>query len=98
MRRLASILLCGFLFAASSCIPQDDYVHPSDAYSELIAAIDYRAKQCGNRPANPLILPQKPPTYGVRLCSISIVRMECPFNDYPPFCLEIFFDLPGIGP
>lgn len=77
---------------------QEDYMHRSDGYSELISAIDYRANQCGNRPQLPLILPEKPSKYSVHLCAVSIIRMSCPFNDYPPFCLEIFIDLPGIGP
>ncbi len=85
------------LFFFSGCM-EDDSFQQDDAYNELYATIEYKAKQCGQRPPYFLILPGIPTKYEVDLCSITIIRQECPFNDYPIFCLELYGDLPGIGP
>ena len=107
------LLVLLITFALGGCLVGDDSVELNEAYSEIGAAIDYRATQCGNRPAYPLIIPGAPSTYGTRLCSASILREACPFNDYPLFCLEMYTvecngkgpnplhiscDLPMIGP
>ncbi|MBI3396016.1 MAG: hypothetical protein HY042_09285 [Spirochaetia bacterium] len=81
-----------------SCIPKDDHADPGDAYSEIYTAIDYKYRSCGQKPAFPIVLPAKPTKYGTHLCALSIIRTTCPFTDYPLFCLEIYVDLPGIGP
>ena len=94
--RLVITLIIAYI-ALSGCIEKDDLSN-QDAYSQLYAAIDYRAGVCGERPGYFLILPGEPTQYEVDLCSISIIRSECPFNDYPLFCLELYGDLPGIGP
>jgi len=92
------VAFCSCLLFASSCLPVDTGIDFSDAVSELYAAIDYKRNQCGQAPALPLIPPKKSKEYGVRLCSLSILRAECPFLEYPIFCAEMFIDLPGIGP
>lgn len=76
----------------------------AEAYSEIGAAIDFKRRECGHMPAYPLVIPGRPSEYGVRLCSLTILRQSCPFRDYPIFCLEIYTEecdqcnLPLIGP
>ncbi len=98
----AALVFLGAVFMACT---QETTVPLNDAYSEIDAAIQFRARQCGGQqPAYPLILPGRPSEYGTRLCSLSIIRQPCPFNDYPTFCLEMYTevceacDLPLIGP
>ncbi len=102
MKRLLFISLLIALSVA--CRSEDASVDLFDAYSEIGTAIDFKAKQCGNQPGYPLIIPGKPPEYGVRLCSLLILNAECPFTDYPLFCIEMyadecdFCDVPGLDP
>ena len=93
--RLA-VLLPLLLFGR--CLPVDTGIEFEDAFSELYAAIDYKSKECGQQPAVLLLPPKKVKEYGLRLCSLSILRQPCPFNEYPLFCAEMFLDLPGIDP
>lgn len=93
-----SPLLFVIFFSVSGCIIEKDDISNQDAYSQLYSAIDYKAEVCGQKPGYFLILPGEPTQYEVDLCSITIVRSECPFNDYPLFCLELYGDLPLIGP
>lgn len=97
--RIAPLIVALSLAASVRCIVEKDVEKTSDAWSEIYAAIEFKAKECGNRPGYLLIVPSKPPSYGTRLCSLTIVRQTCPFTDYPVFCLEMYrVDLPGIGP
>ncbi len=98
MKFLPAAAAAALLFF-SGCIVEKDTVNTDDAYSEVYAAIQFKARQCGNQPGYILLLPDNPPTYGTRLCSLSIIRQDCPFTNYPVFCLEMYgVDLPGIGP
>ena len=70
-----------------------------DAYVEIYRAIDYKEKECKSKPGYLFYVPENPDEYGVRLCSMSILRMDCPFKEYPTFCWELLgVDLPFIGP
>jgi len=106
---VAIALLSFAFFAFFACVPEEGAMDIREAYSEIASAIDFKAKECGHRPSYPLVLPDRPSKYGIRLCSISIVRQECPFTAYPVFCLEVYTvvcpkelknvcDLPFIGP
>ncbi|HMU84190.1 MAG TPA: hypothetical protein PKE49_03795 [Leptospiraceae bacterium] len=93
------VIAFAVLLLLSGCIVENDTVDTADAYSEIYASIQFKARQCGNQPAYPLLVPENPPSYGTRLCSLSIIRQDCPFTNYPLFCVEMFgIDLPGIGP
>lgn len=98
IRRIHILILFIAALSVTGC-PVDTSIDQSDAYNQIYAAIDYKAKECGTSPAYPLILPDTPSNYGVELCSLTIIRLECPFNDYPLLCLEAYnYDVPGIGP
>lgn len=98
---LPPILLASLLLV---CRSDEAAMDLNDAYSEIGAAIQFKANECGNQPAYPLILPGKPPEYGIRLCSLLILGESCPFQNYPLFCLEVysedceFCDIPGLDP
>lgn len=102
MGAFVALTLAGVM--AAGCLPEEDHADLLGAYSEIGAAIDFKARECGHQPAYPLILPGKPSNYGTRLCSLTILRQACPFRDYPLFCLEMYTleceacDLPLIGP
>lgn len=92
---LLTLLLSGL----TSCVVTEDDLSGADAWHEVYRAIEYKAEKCGNRPDYMLIPPANPPEYGTRLCSLTIINLECPFDDYPLFCLEMYnIDVPGIGP
>lgn len=95
--RLVAVL---FICLSFMCVTEKDDVNTGDALSEVYAAIQFKARQCGNSPGYPFIPLGHPTAYGTRLCSLSIIRADCPFNDYPIFCLEFYegVDIPGIGP
>jgi hypothetical protein len=93
------VLLLSALLWLPACRVEDGTMNEADAYSEIYTAIEQKSTECGGRPGYYLILPTDPLEYGTRLCSLSILRIKCPFNDYPIFCLEMYdIDLPGIGP
>lgn len=93
-----------FTLSASRCLPAEQDLGLFEAYSEIGAAIDFKARDCGNQPSYPLLIPGTPTEYGVRLCSLLILREPCPFTDYPAGCLEMYTnsceicDLPGLDP
>lgn len=78
------------LFIFNFCIIEDASINMIDAYSELYQAIEYKYKECGNKPEQPFIPPTKTDRDSLKLCTISILRMECPFNEYPIFCYDMF--------
>ena len=95
------LLVIGFF---GDCREKDVHVPLEEAYSEIHVAIQSRAQRCGQEPAYPLLLPGKPPEYGLRLCSLLILQGPCPFQDYPIGCIEMYnevcesCDLPGFSP
>lgn len=99
---ITSLLLLTALLTA--CIQKDNTIPLEDAYSEIHAAISVRIGRCGNQPGYPLLILDSPPSYGLRLCSLLIIQGECPFNDYPVGCIEMYTnecdscDLPGFNP
>lgn len=98
MKRVWTLLALACITFVAAC-PENTTVPENEAWSQIYAAIDYKARECGNQPNYILIVPREPSQYGVELCSLTILRQECPFNDYPIFCVEMYeIDLPGIGP
>lgn len=98
IRMLRAGLGLALALAFSGCVMESS-LPAIDAQSEIYAAIAYKEGSCGQRPDFILIVPPQPSQYGTELCSISIIRMECPFDHYPMYCLELYnIDIPGIGP
>lgn len=94
----ASALLAGSLTLTGCVVGEEGYA-TDEAWSEIYAAIDFKKEECGNEPEQKMLVPPNPPTYGTQLCSISIIRMECPFDHYPILCLEMYgVDIPAFGP
>ncbi|MEQ9364023.1 MAG: hypothetical protein RIF32_07265, partial [Leptospirales bacterium] len=75
LRRLRAGL-CALAIAAAAlvaCRVDEASMDLGDAYSEIGAAINFKANECGAMPAYPLIIPAEPPEYGVRLCGLLIL-------------------------
>lgn len=85
------LILLIFLIIFSNCIVEDASINAIDAYSEIYQATEYKFKECGNKPETPFIPPDRVEREALRLCTISILRMECPFTEYPIFCDDLFF-------
>ena len=104
VRMLFRTVILAAVLAVSACENEDAVLNTDDAYTEIAAAINLKANECGNQPAYPLIIPISPPEYGVRLCGLLIIGAQCPFNDYPVFCIEMytrtcdFCDVPILNP
>ena len=95
---LPTALLLNAITFFSGCVIEAN-LPAEDAQSEIYAAIAYKEGSCGQRPDFLLIVPARPSQYATELCSISIIRLECPFDRYPMYCLELYnIDVPGIGP
>ncbi len=77
-----------FLYFAS-CVNQD-IVKDSEAYTNLLIAILYKASVCNQQPSYVLILPKKLPRRWYEACIFSIIRMDCPFEEYPIICYKIY--------
>lgn len=89
--RLSKFFLL-FLLIFLSCQVEDASVSLIDAYSELNQAIEYKSKECGNKPENILIPPNNVKRESLKICTLSILRMECPFLEYPIFCYDMFLE------
>jgi hypothetical protein len=88
MKQKISLLL--ILLSFNFCIVEDASINMMDAYSELYSAIEYKYKECGNKPDSPLIPPEKSNRNSLKLCTLSILRMNCPFKEYPITCYDLF--------
>lgn len=92
---LGCALIGALILGLSACRPVDTSIDQADATSEILAATDYKAKECGQRPPFVLIPPDNVEEHALRLCSILITRATCPFHEYPPFCSEMYGHIPG---
>jgi hypothetical protein len=91
------VIFSATVLISASCMVEDKSKNTIESYNELYASINYKEKRCGHKPDMPLIIPDNPSEYGVRLCSLMIIREECPFHEYPVFCLQLYIDLHEIG-
>lgn len=78
-----------------TCVPVSDKVPQWDAQTQINAAIDFKAKECGGDPPQPpLYVMYDQYERNVDLCSIAITRMECPLDGYPIICIAIYLSKP----
>jgi len=99
LKLLLFLTLLSFISGMISCAAEKATMDTDQAWFEIYTAIDYKANECKSRPSYPMIVFNDPDTYSVRLCSLSIIHAECPFENYPIFCIEMLgVDLPLIGP
>ena len=79
----------------------------------LYSAILYKESKCEDdnkckkenkcRPTNPplgalFVAASKASSFALDACTFAILKQECPFDSYSLVCLEIFSDIPGLGP
>lgn len=84
-----------FFFLLIACVPVSDKVPQWDAQTQINAALDFKAKQCGSAvPQPPLYVLRDQFKRNVDLCSIAITRMDCPLDGYPIICMAIYLSKP----
>jgi len=86
MKNLLLIFMISFL---SFCLSEEN-VKNSEAYHDFLIAYFYKASQCNNQPEYFLIFPKFISKRWLDACLFSIIRSECPFNDYPSVCLKVY--------
>ena len=77
------------LFFTGSC-DEVEKMDTTEAYVQVYTAIEYKRAECGDAPLYPLFVPPEPPLQGANTCAFAITDADCPFNDYPLLCLELF--------
>ncbi len=87
------ILLIIFFLFTQTCIVEDASIKFLDAYSEIYQAIEYKYKECGNKPIGDFFPPAKTDRNSLKLCTLSILRLPCPFNEYPILCYDMFWNI-----
>ncbi len=93
MKKIKLIFVLIFLLLSfQNCYVENKTIQFGDAYITLQEAIDYKYKECGTKPEQILIPPSSSDPNSLRLCSIAIIRSECPFNEYPVFCYDLFYE------
>lgn len=68
----------------------ENILKDDDKYFELWSAILYKSSQCQTQPNYFLILPKKFSKRWYNACVFSIIRMDCPFSEYPIVCYKIY--------
>lgn len=77
----------------SGCLVQDASISQIEAYSEIYRAVEYKYKECGTRPENEFIPPPKVDLDSLRLCTLYILRLPCPFEEYPVYCYDLYWNI-----
>ncbi|MCS7205703.1 MAG: hypothetical protein NZ853_08395 [Leptospiraceae bacterium] len=91
--RAPNLILFGILVLSSYCVVEDASINFVDAYIEIQKAVEYKQKECGNRPPNDFIPPPNIDEDSLRLCSLYILRLPCPFDEYPIYCYDLYWNV-----
>lgn len=86
--KLKIILLLLFVFFIGCT--NEEIINNSEAYTSLVIAILYKSSICNHQPSYFLILPKEMPRRWYEACIFSIIRMNCPFYEYPAACIKIY--------
>ncbi len=86
MKKLILILLWILL----SCLIDESTIKNKDAYHDFFIAYFYKASFCNSQPSYFLIFPKEVNKRWLEACIFSIIRSDCPFNEYPLICLNIY--------
>lgn len=87
------LILFLLIITTFTCQVEDSSINIVDAYSELYNAIEYKYKECGNKPETNLIPPNQVSRDALKLCTLLILRRECPFDEYPISCYDMYWGL-----
>jgi hypothetical protein len=98
LKIIITIIATIISFSCSSEEIENETFHEKTKY--LYSAIAFKNSECKGMPGFPLlIIDKKISLYGLNACITSIVLQDCPFENYPLICLEIFkYDVKDIGP
>jgi hypothetical protein len=86
-------ILLLFLIVLGNCAVSDS-IPQKDAQSQILSAINAKAKECNSIPATILPVVLDVPQRNLDLCTIAILRSECPLVQYPLACVLIYFEKP----
>ena len=89
--RFGLLLSLCFLFVCQNV----DTVASRDANSQLLSATSSKARECSLPIPQPILVTPNPVSKrNLDLCTIAILRSECPFVRYPSICLVIYLEEP----
>ncbi|MCB1141589.1 MAG: hypothetical protein KDK54_05085 [Leptospiraceae bacterium] len=99
MRSLIYRLILAVLFLSCSSEAEEKKAIQK-AKDNLYLAIAVKNSDCNGMPDLPLLITDKKPSqFGLNACTYAIIQSECPFQIYPPICLEIYhYDVKDQGP
>lgn len=83
--------LCLFVLFFSCDVPEEKTESKDNI--NLGYAIAFKANECGNYPSYPLYIASgtaKPSKRDIQACVLTIIQQQCPFDNYPFYCLKIF--------
>ncbi|GIX40582.1 MAG: hypothetical protein KatS3mg129_0315 [Leptospiraceae bacterium] len=86
MKRLIIILLLIFIGFCQI----EETIKDNEAYEDFLIAYLYKASQCKTQPSYFLLFPENVSKRWFNACLFSIIRSDCPFNEYPIICLKIY--------
>jgi hypothetical protein len=87
--KLIGILL--IVFTITNCAVSDT-IPQKDAQSQILAAMNAKSKECNTTAVTILPVVIDVPQRNLDLCTIAILRSECPLVQYPLACVLIYFD------
>ncbi|WCL47691.1 hypothetical protein [Leptospira sp. GIMC2001] len=92
-RFLLSFVIGLVLLSSLGCVA-DTTLDSDEANSQIYSAISYKARECGNPiPSQYLfVVSEKVPQRNIDLCTIAILRTECPLNSFPIACVMIYLE------
>ena len=85
--------VCILIVVQTSCAA-DTTLDTDEANSQIFSAISYKARECGNPiPSQYLfVVSKKVPQRNIDLCTIAILRTDCPLNSFPLVCVMIYLE------
>lgn len=75
-----------------SCLIEENVIKNQDAYRDFLIAYIYKSTLCNSQPSYFLVFPKKLSKRWFEACIFSIIRSDCPFNEYPSICLKIYLE------
>jgi hypothetical protein len=87
------LVILNFGFFSLFCAAEETLTQ-DQANSQILSAANYKANECGAPIPDPYlyVISPKVPQRNIDLCSIAIIRSNCPFDAFPQVCILIYLD------
>ncbi len=72
-----------------NCLNFEEEKRNNKDYLNFLAAYFYKSSQCNSQPPFFLVLPERLDRIKYEQCLFWIIRMDCPFSDYPLLCYQL---------